>query len=63
MPNLLTKSKILLIPKLKKQGMTTEEIARRFRVSARQIRTWSARLREASYNVPKDTAGRKKIEL
>ncbi len=59
----LTEKQILTIPKLKKEGYSTIQIAKKLKVTVRTVQNWSLRLRNASYNVPKDKAGKKKVNI
>jgi transposase len=57
----LTKKEILNIPKLKDEGISNEEIARRMKVHPQTIYYWIKRLRESGYEVK--IAKRKSIQL
>jgi len=60
---MLTREKILQIPKMRKEGLTNSEIAEKLGTSEPSVIRWVKRLRESGHNVPPRTGGTKRIEL
>ena len=60
---MLSKERIMEIPKLLKSGKTPNEIADKLGVHISTVTRWCKRLRESGYDVPKRKGGVQKIIL